>query len=71
MVAGKHIDEALFERIALGDWAKKDEVVVQWISRASALAEEMIEAGEVQTEQRAAPFPAGSTGWHSIEVIAG
>jgi DMSO/TMAO reductase YedYZ molybdopterin-dependent catalytic subunit len=27
--------------------------------------------GEVQTEKRAAPFPAGSTGWHSIEVIAG
>ncbi len=27
--------------------------------------------GEVQTEQRAAPFPAGASGWHSIEVIAG
>ncbi len=27
--------------------------------------------GEVQTEQRASPFPAGSSGWHSIEVIAG
>lgn len=26
--------------------------------------------GEVQTDQRAAPFPAGSTGWHSIEVTA-
>jgi tetratricopeptide (TPR) repeat protein len=37
---------AMAERIALGDWAKKDEVVAQWISRASALAEEMIEAGE-------------------------
>ena len=27
--------------------------------------------GEVQTEERAAPFPAGATGWHSVEVIAG
>ncbi|SDE39832.1 DMSO/TMAO reductase YedYZ, molybdopterin-dependent catalytic subunit [Blastococcus fimeti] len=27
--------------------------------------------GEVQTEQRASPFPAGSSGWHSVEVIAG
>ncbi|TQN41073.1 DMSO/TMAO reductase YedYZ molybdopterin-dependent catalytic subunit [Blastococcus colisei] len=27
--------------------------------------------GEVQTEERAAPFPAGSSGWHSIQVVAG
>jgi len=27
--------------------------------------------GEVQTEDRAAPFPAGSSGWHSIQVVAG
>lgn len=27
--------------------------------------------GEVQTEERAAPFPAGATGWHSVEVLAG
>ncbi|MGY1752847.1 molybdopterin-dependent oxidoreductase [Blastococcus sp. SYSU D01042] len=26
--------------------------------------------GEVQTDARATPFPAGSTGWHSIEVTA-
>ncbi len=26
--------------------------------------------GVVQTEQRAAPFPAGSTGWHSVQVVA-
>jgi DMSO/TMAO reductase YedYZ molybdopterin-dependent catalytic subunit len=26
--------------------------------------------GELQTEARAAPFPAGSSGWHSIQVIA-
>jgi DMSO/TMAO reductase YedYZ molybdopterin-dependent catalytic subunit len=27
--------------------------------------------GEVQTENRVAPFPAGSSGWHSIQVVAG
>ncbi|MGY1811558.1 molybdopterin-dependent oxidoreductase [Blastococcus sp. SYSU D00820] len=27
--------------------------------------------GEVQTDERAAPFPSGATGWHSIRVIAG
>jgi len=27
--------------------------------------------GEVQTEERAAPFPAGSSGWHSVQVVAG
>jgi DMSO/TMAO reductase YedYZ molybdopterin-dependent catalytic subunit len=27
--------------------------------------------GEVQTEGRAAPFPAGSSGWHSVQVVAG
>lgn len=27
--------------------------------------------GQVQTEERAAPFPAGSSGWHSIQVVAG
>ena len=27
--------------------------------------------GELQTEDRAAPFPAGSSGWHSVQVVAG
>jgi DMSO/TMAO reductase YedYZ molybdopterin-dependent catalytic subunit len=27
--------------------------------------------GEVQTGNRVAPFPAGSSGWHSIQVVAG
>jgi DMSO/TMAO reductase YedYZ molybdopterin-dependent catalytic subunit len=27
--------------------------------------------GEVQTEQRATPFPAGSSGWHTVQVVAG
>jgi DMSO/TMAO reductase YedYZ molybdopterin-dependent catalytic subunit len=26
--------------------------------------------GEVQTDKRAAPFPAGASGWHSIQVVA-
>jgi DMSO/TMAO reductase YedYZ molybdopterin-dependent catalytic subunit len=26
--------------------------------------------GEVQAEERAAPFPSGATGWHSIQVVA-
>ena len=26
--------------------------------------------GEVQTDDRATPFPAGATGWHTIQVIA-
>jgi DMSO/TMAO reductase YedYZ molybdopterin-dependent catalytic subunit len=25
--------------------------------------------GEVQTDARAAPFPAGSSGWHSVQVV--
>jgi DMSO/TMAO reductase YedYZ molybdopterin-dependent catalytic subunit len=27
--------------------------------------------GEVQTGERAAPFPAGASGWHSVQVVAG
>jgi len=27
--------------------------------------------GEVQTWERAAPFPAGASGWHSVQVVAG
>ena len=27
--------------------------------------------GELQTDERATPFPAGSSGWHSIQVVAG
>ena len=36
---------AIAERIAAGDWQDKDEVVGQWICRASALAEQMIDSG--------------------------
>jgi hypothetical protein len=27
--------------------------------------------GEAQPEARTTPFPSGSTGWHSIQVLAG
>jgi hypothetical protein len=27
--------------------------------------------GEVQTDARAAPFPSGATGWHTIQVLTG
>jgi hypothetical protein len=27
--------------------------------------------GEVQTDARAAPFPDGASGWHSVQVVAG
>jgi DMSO/TMAO reductase YedYZ molybdopterin-dependent catalytic subunit len=27
--------------------------------------------GEVQTQERASPFPAGSSGWHTVQVVAG
>jgi tetratricopeptide (TPR) repeat protein len=37
---------AIAERIAMGDWQKKDQVVEEWVSRASGLAEQMIAAGE-------------------------
>jgi tetratricopeptide (TPR) repeat protein len=37
---------SIAERIAVGDWQGKDEVVGQWISRASALAEQMIVTGQ-------------------------
>ena len=43
---------AVAERIAVGDWQDKDEVVGQWICRASALAEQMIEAGEADVSLR-------------------
>jgi tetratricopeptide (TPR) repeat protein len=43
---------AIAERIAQGDWQQKDEFVQQWISRASALAEEMIAAGEADVSLR-------------------
>jgi tetratricopeptide (TPR) repeat protein len=43
---------AMAERIAAGDWAQKDEVVGQWISRASAIAEQMIAAGEADVSLR-------------------
>jgi tetratricopeptide (TPR) repeat protein len=37
---------AIAEQISLGEFQRKDEFVAQWIGRASALAEEMIAAGD-------------------------
>ncbi len=37
---------AVAEQIAAGDWQSKDEAVGQWVSRASALAEQMIVSGD-------------------------
>ncbi|HEX6961558.1 MAG TPA: hypothetical protein VF175_06805, partial [Lacipirellula sp.] len=42
------------ERIAIGDWAEKDKFVGQWIARASAVAEQMIAAGEGDVSLRLA-----------------
>lgn len=43
---------AVAERIAIGDFKDKKEFVGQWISRASALSEQMIESGEADTSLR-------------------
>jgi tetratricopeptide (TPR) repeat protein len=43
---------AVADRIAAGDWQDKDKFVAQWISRASALAEQMIESGEADVSLR-------------------
>jgi tetratricopeptide (TPR) repeat protein len=43
---------AIAERIAVGDWQKKDETVEQWISRGSALAEQMISSHETDISVR-------------------
>jgi len=43
---------AIAERIAVGDWRNKDEFVAQWLTRASALAEQMIAAGEADVSLR-------------------
>ena len=40
LLIGAHL--AMAESIAAGDWKDKDEFVAQWISRASALSEQLI-----------------------------
>jgi tetratricopeptide (TPR) repeat protein len=54
VLLGAHL--AMAERIATGDWQNKDQVVGQWISRASALAEQMIanREGDVSLRLRVA-----------------
>lgn len=43
---------AVAERIAIGSWEGKEPAVSQWMQRASALAEEMIAAGEADVSLR-------------------
>ena len=43
---------AVAERISAGDWQQKEEVVGQWITRASGIAEQMIAAGEADVSVR-------------------
>jgi tetratricopeptide (TPR) repeat protein len=43
---------AMAEQISQGDWAEKDATVEQWITRASALAEQMIEREEADVTVR-------------------
>jgi tetratricopeptide (TPR) repeat protein len=43
---------AVAERIAAGDFKNKQEFVGQWISRASAISEQMIESGEADVSLR-------------------
>jgi tetratricopeptide (TPR) repeat protein len=50
LLIGAHL--AVAERISVGDWKDKDKVVAQWISRASALSEELIESGEADVSLR-------------------
>jgi hypothetical protein len=50
LLVGAHL--AVAERIAAGNWQAKDEYVAQWLTRASALAEQMIAAGEADVSLR-------------------
>ncbi len=43
---------AIAERVAVGDWEEKAEFVGQWISRASALSEQLIQSGEADVSLR-------------------
>jgi hypothetical protein len=50
LLVGAHL--AIAEQIAGGDFQDKQKFVAQWISRASALVEQMIEAGEADVSLR-------------------
>jgi tetratricopeptide (TPR) repeat protein len=50
LLVGAHL--AIAEQIACGDYQDKQKFVAQWISRASALVEQMIEAGEADVSLR-------------------
>jgi DMSO/TMAO reductase YedYZ molybdopterin-dependent catalytic subunit len=71
-------------RVDDGDWTQAElspqvdaDLWRQWVlphdftpGRHSVTVRATSADGEVQTERRAAPFPAGSSGWHSIQVVA-
>jgi hypothetical protein len=50
LLVGAHL--AIAEQIACGDYQDKPQFVAQWISRSSALVEQMIEAGEADVSLR-------------------
>jgi DMSO/TMAO reductase YedYZ molybdopterin-dependent catalytic subunit len=72
-------------RVDDGDWAEAElspqvdaDLWRQWVlpydfaaGRHSVTVRATGADGELQTEERAAPFPAGASGWHSIQVVAG
>jgi DMSO/TMAO reductase YedYZ molybdopterin-dependent catalytic subunit len=67
---GESWDEAMLkEPISRYSWTLW---AYRWTPERSGTAKVICRAtdgeGELQTEQRAAPHPAGSTGWHSVEV---
>lgn len=43
---------AIAERVAAGDWEEKAEFVGQWIARASALSEQLVQSGEADVSLR-------------------
>ena len=71
-------------RVDDGDWAEAElspevdaDLWRQWVlpydftpGRHSITVRATSVDGEVQPEARAAPFPSGATGWHSIQVVA-
>jgi DMSO/TMAO reductase YedYZ molybdopterin-dependent catalytic subunit len=72
-------------RVDEGDWAQAQlspevdaDLWRQWVlpydfppGRHSITVRATTADGELQTEDRTAPFPAGSSGWHSVQVVAG
>ena len=72
-------------RVDDGDWLEADlapevdaDLWRQWVlpydfaaGRHTVTVRATSADGEVQTDARAAPFPAGASGWHTTQVLAG